>query len=314
MRNSYNSFFWVILVLGLFFSCNTPSQNEAVTSNFSNSGFIKTNGAEIFYKSIGSGIPILVLHGGPGMEHTYFLPHLNQFSDTYQFIFFDQRISGRSSWLVDSSLISMDEFTADIEAVRKHFNLKKVNILGHSWGGLLAMWYATTYPDKLESLALVGSIPANKDYETEAMERNQANFREEDLAKMKELRNSEGIKNGEKASILQLYKLNFAAAFHTRSYLDSLYLDLPENFGERQRRLAFLMTDLASYDLYDKLSSITAPTLLLHGDADPTPIKAIERIKENITNSSLVVLENTGHFPFIESKTPFKKALDQFYK
>lgn len=69
----------------------------------------------------------------------------------------------------------MDEFTANIEAVRKHFNLEKVNILGHSWGGLLAMWYASTYPAKLESLALAGSIPANKEYEMEAMERNQAN-------------------------------------------------------------------------------------------------------------------------------------------
>jgi len=312
MTHSITGYLGIFSLLILSFSCNIPSQDQAIPSNLSKTGYISNNGAEIYYKTIGSGIPIVVLHGGPGMEHTYFLPHLNQFTDTYQFIFFDQRISGKSSWLVDSSLISMEAFTSDIEAIRKHFNLKKINLLGHSWGGLLAMWYATNYPEKLESLTLVSTIPANKAYETEAMERNQSNFREKDLATMQELRNSEGIKAGEKASILQLYKLNFSGAFFARSYLDSLFLDLPENFGERQRRLAFLMGDLASYDLYDKLPNIKAPTLLIHGDYDATPLKAIEKIKENIPNSQLVVLKNTGHFPFIESKTSFKQALDQF--
>lgn len=144
MQTRFRICFFFISI-GILTGACAPTQTRPPlsTPEIAPSGIIKSQEADLFYKVIGSGTPIFVLHGGPGMDHKYFLPHLENLGNTFQFIFFDQRICGKSSWDLDSTSINMSSFVKDIEAVRKHFQLEKINLLGHSWGGLLAMWYAT---------------------------------------------------------------------------------------------------------------------------------------------------------------------------
>ena len=120
-------------------------------------GTKKVNGAELYYKIMGSGEPIVILHGGPGLEHTYFLPQMGELAKNYKLIFYDQRTSGGSISSTDSSSITLGNFVEDLEGIRKAFDLDKMNLLGHSWGGMLAMFYATKYPENLNSLMLISS-------------------------------------------------------------------------------------------------------------------------------------------------------------
>lgn len=276
------------------------------------SGTIEHQGASLYYRTIGKGEPILIVHGGPGMDHSYFLPHLDDLADTYQLIYFDQRAAGKSSYQLDSSQMSMPIMVEDIEAIRQHFSLDKLNILGHSWGGLLAMWYAKTYPDKLKRLILVNTIAANKAYDASSAENLQKMRKEEDNMALQELMQSEAFKNREEAAFLKVFKLNFAPSFFHREYLDSLQISFPENYRERQGKLMHLLPDLQAYDFYDELAVIKAPTLIIHGKSDATPLAAIERIAGQIEGSKIDILDECGHFPFIEAKIPFRKSIDSF--
>lgn len=297
-----------------FLSCKGPDSHTAneIEQIQIQSGTIEHQGASIYYRSIGKGEPILLLHGGPGMDHSYFLPHMDELADTYQLIYFDQRAAGKSSYDLDSSQMSMEIMVEDIEAIRQHFSLDKINLMGHSWGGLLAMWYAKTYPDKLKRLMLINTIAANKAYDATAAENLQKRRSEEDAAALQALMQSEAFKNQEEEAFLKVFKLNFAPSFFHREYLDSLQLTFPDNYRERQGKLMHLLPDLQAYDLYEELANIKAPSLLLHGEVDATPLAAIERIAEQIEGSQIEVLAKCGHFPFIEAKAAFRKKIDEF--
>lgn len=307
--------FYIFLLFSI--SCKeTASKDEPSTKQKKeiDSGTIENKGASIYYRGIGKGEPLLVVHGGPGMDHSYFLPHMDELADSYHLIYFDQRAAGKSSYDLDSSQMNMELMVEDIEAIRQHFSLEKVNILAHSWGGLLAMWYAKTYPDRLKRLILVNTVAANKSYDATAAENLQKRRLEADALALQELMQSDAFKNQEEEAFLKVFKLNFAPSFFHREYLDSLQLFFPEAYRERQGKLMYLLPDLQAYDLYEELSKIKAPTLLLHGEVDATPLAAIERIAEQIEASQFSVLSQCGHFPFIEAKAAFRNSIDGFMK
>lgn len=102
-------------------------------------GLRTINDTDLYCRCSGVGEAIVVLHGGPGVPHDYFLPHLESLSDHHRVIFFDQRGTGRSSADIDPATITMENFIADLEALRVSYGLETMHLLGHSWGGLLAM-------------------------------------------------------------------------------------------------------------------------------------------------------------------------------
>jgi proline iminopeptidase len=127
-------------------------------------GFIDVNGASFYYKAIGRGEPVLVLHGGPGLVHRYLLPGLPRISDRHQFIFLDQRSCGKTESPFDPSRMTVPQFVDDIEAIRKTLHIDRMNLMGHSWGGLLALFYAVRYPNHLKSLILISTAGASSEY------------------------------------------------------------------------------------------------------------------------------------------------------
>lgn len=109
------------------------------------------------------GIPLLVVHGGPGLAHNYLFDYFSQLSDDYQIIFYDQRSCGLSSgedFVVD---LTMTNFVEDIEAIRKKFNIIELNLIGQSFGGLIALSYGVKYPNNLSSLLILESAAVNKE-------------------------------------------------------------------------------------------------------------------------------------------------------
>ena len=87
-------------------------------------GIKQINGIDIYYKIIGEGLPLVFVHGGPGLEHTYFLLHMNKLARDYQLIYFDQRCSGRSGGNVDSALITIDPNNLTPELWEKFLRLQ----------------------------------------------------------------------------------------------------------------------------------------------------------------------------------------------
>ncbi len=121
-------------------------------------GFVDAHGVLIYYKTIGQGVPLLIVHGGPGASHDYLLPHLLPLLRTNRLIFIDERGSGRSEKLEDAKQYTVENMVEDVESVRQALHLGKINLLGHSYGGVLAQAYAFKYQQNLSHLILGGTF------------------------------------------------------------------------------------------------------------------------------------------------------------
>ena len=126
-------------------------------------GYVDAQGVFIYYKSFGSGPPLLILHGGPGASHDYFLPHLVPLASKNRLVFIDERGSGKSSKLENPAGYTVDNMVEDVEAVRKALRLRKINLLGHSCGGVLAQAYALKYQKNLKHLVLCSTFHSTRE-------------------------------------------------------------------------------------------------------------------------------------------------------
>src|SRR5580704_8600232 len=126
-------------------------------------GYVDANGVLIYYTTFGRGEPLVIVHGGPGASHDYFLPYLLPLARTNKLVFIDERGSGRSEKLEDVKQYTVENMADDVEAVRVALNLGKISLLGHSYGGVLAEAYALKYPEHLWHLVLASTFASTKE-------------------------------------------------------------------------------------------------------------------------------------------------------
>lgn len=298
--------FWVFTLLLLV--------NYSYGQNVFNAeeGFIKINGSDIYYKMIGSGDPMIVIHGGPVLDHSYLLPHFEKLAESHRLIFYDQRACGKSSIELDSSSMSITGFTYDIEQLRQSLQLEKINLLGHSWGGLLAMQYAINYPQHLNHLILSNSMPASTaTWQKEEGELASKITREDSVARAQILSSPE-MKERKASAIKKLMLLSFKAQFHNKEMLDSLNLHIPDDFMARSAKFSYLGKDLVSFDLYKELATLQTPTLIIYGEDEPAAVISGKELETTIPGSKLVIIKKSGHFPFVEQPEIYFKAINTF--
>src|SRR5580658_5150988 len=168
-------------------------------------GFVDGSGVRIYYKALGSGVPLLLLHGGPGADHSDFLPALQPLARRCQLVLIDERGSGRSERLEDPKGYTLNHMVKDIERVRRHLKLPRLVVLGHSFGGILAQAYAVRYPKRILGLVLAGTGSSAR-----CIDRDFRNLRRRLPARLRAR-----LERQEKAGIFQgdgAYKKNYAAA------------------------------------------------------------------------------------------------------
>ncbi len=269
------------------------------------------NGTELFVIRVGEGEPIIVVHGGPMLEHGYLLPHLEPLAETHELILYDQRLSGRSAPEVDSASVRLQTYVDDIEALRATLGLGRIHLMGHSWGGLLAMNYAIRYGDNLKSLILLNSMsPSTALWQQE--EQALAEFvTDADRAEMQTIRQTEAFAQQRPEAIAELLRTSFKAQFHDRSLINELRIYVPDDYTSRSAQFGYMMADLTGFDLREALTGVDVPTLIIYGAAEPAAEIAGTTLDERLPNSELVVIEKSGHFPFIEQPdTLFAAALE----
>jgi proline iminopeptidase len=106
----------------------------------------------LFVKVVGRGDPLLLMHGGPGADHTTMLP-FRRLADRFTLVFYDHRGNGRSTGAPSS--MTWENLTADADALRQRLSFERWAVLGHSFGGHVALEYALRYPDRLSHLVLL---------------------------------------------------------------------------------------------------------------------------------------------------------------
>jgi len=298
----------ILLILIVFIPQLLSCKSKSVEIYFEE-GTIEINGTQLYYKVVGQGEPILIIHGGPGLNHKYLFPNLQFLTNKYQLIFYDQRASGRSSLTLDSNSVTIDNFIKDIDELRNTFGIEKLNLMAHSWGGLLAMKYVIKHPENTKSLVLINSVGASSEISTLANQSLFERFTKEDSMHRAEIIQSDEFQKRELNAIESLMKIGFKHQFYNIAFLDSLNLSLNKDYIKTSQLLQNLAKDLTEYDFHSDLKKIQSPTLLIYGSHDPLTELAGTRIHQSIEKSEFKILDNCGHFPFIEKKDEFKSTV-----
>ena len=305
------AFVLAAVVSTLIGGCAAPSDGPRGASVDT---LLSVNGTELFVHREGAGEPVMVVHGGPVLDHGYLTGPLRPLTDAFELVWFDQRLSGRSAGTVDSASVRLDTLVADIEAIRAELGLGRVHLMGHSWGGLLAMKYATAYVDHLRSLVLLSPMPPSAALWQEEQQALAAAREPADTAGMGALRSSDAVARGDPAAIQALLRLSFRGQFHDPALADSLAFHIPDDYGARSRQFGYLMGDLAGYDLRGELSTVDVPTLLVYGREEVGARIGRDALVQGIPGAKAVAIADAGHFPFMERPTEFVRVVRAFLR
>lgn len=270
------------------------------------------NGTELFVHAEGRGEPVVILHGGPLLEHGYLLPHLRPLADEFRLVFADQRLSGRSAPTVDSASVRLATFVEDIEALRRHLGAERIHLLGHSWGGQLALRYALAHGDRLASLVLVSPTPPSSALWQQEEAQLAAFVTAEDSTELAALRAAPGLAAGDTSLIRQMLQVSFRSAFHDRSRASGLTITVPDRYQERSRQFGLLWPELQQYDLVPELARIRTPTLIVFGASEPAFALSGQLLADSLPDAELVGIPDAGHFAFIEQPARFQQAVRAF--
>jgi proline iminopeptidase len=280
-----------------------------------NERFIDVNGTRLFLRIAGTGEPIIIVHGGPGMSHDYLAPQLIELlAKDYQLVFYDQRASGRSSGVDDTASLTISHFVSDLDMLRQRLKIDRLNLLGHSFGGLLAMYYAISHPDHVNKLLLIDTSPAswelNFPYFRKTIAERQTEQDRQELNTLK-------LKNDftTNPAVMDRYlKIYFKPFFKDPALSQQLSLGIDKNWiSHFNVTNDAVWNNLGHYDIHDKLKYIKASTLVMHGDYSVISIDGAKAIASHIPNSKLVILKDVGHFPYIEAPKEFSSAIKAFW-
>ncbi|HEX2348996.1 MAG TPA: alpha/beta fold hydrolase [Ktedonobacterales bacterium] len=284
-------------------------------------GFLPVEGATLYSRDIGQGPPVIVLHGGPGFDHNYLLPDLDRLADAFRLIYYDQRGRGKSTWNVPPAPVSLQSEMDDLERVREHFQLEQAAVLGHSWGGLLAMEYAIRHPERVSRLILLNTCPASDD-DFALFERQLAVRDPEDAERMRVLDSDPRMAEGDLDTRAAYYRLYYQPTLRPPELLDRLISHLQVGWTKESvltarattRRLFPETVKMPGYNLLPALARLRVPTLILHGDYDFIPLPCVTHIAEAIPGARLVVVRDCGHYSYLERPDAVRQALDEFFQ
>jgi proline iminopeptidase len=284
-------------------------------------GYIAVDGAQLYYRDIGQGPPLIILHGGPSFDHDYLLPDLDRLADGFRLIYYDQRGRGKSAQTVSPATVTIHSEMADLETLRAALGLEQVALLGHSWGGLLAMEYALRHPERVSHLILLNTAPASHD-DCVLFERERDAHAGDDVEVLRALESRPAFAEGDPAARAAYDRVYFRSTLRSPELLDRLIYHLQVEWtnerilkaGAIGQQLWHETYESAEYDLLPMLTQLRIPTLVLHGDYDFVPIACAAHIAEAIPEASLVVLDNCGHFSYLERPTEVRQALTAFFQ
>ncbi len=268
---------------------------------------VPVRGIELFVRRIGSGPPVVVLHGGPGAHHDYLLPGFDALADGRELIYYDQRGGGRSPVARDVP-VGWTEQVADLEALREEWGLDRLTIAGYSWGGLLALLYALEHPVKVARLALISPAPSWR----AARERFEARFGQRNLdpafQEARRVLRESGLRERDPEAFQQrIFELSVAPYFHDPERAREL-----TPFRVTGRTQQEVWASLGDFDLRERLPTLRGiPSLVLHGEDDAIPIEAA-RTTAQLIGARFHPVPDCGHVPYVEAHEEFVRVVRGF--
>jgi proline-specific peptidase len=285
-----------------------------VTPSWTRSGRVEVPGGRVAYRIAGEGErTLLTVHGGPGVPSSYIYSMADLAGDARRVVFYDQLGCGESDRPDDEALWVVDRFVEELEAVRVVLDLGRVDLWGHSWGGMLAQEYALAYPDSLRTLVLASTICS-------------ASVHRRELARLIDtfppptavlLRNAHG--GGETAS--PAYRAASAEFWGRHVCRIPFPPDVQRAVDDTSTAVLETMWGpddvamrgyLAGWDVSDRIAAIQVPTLVTVGRYDSLTPASASMIAARIAGGELVVFEESSHHAFWEERERYMRVVRDF--
>jgi proline iminopeptidase len=264
----------------------------------------------LFVDVVGQGYPLVLMHGGPGADHWTMLP-FQRLADRFTLVFYDHRCNGRSIGAPVTSM-TWDNLTADADALRERLGFDKWAVLGHSFGGKVALEYALRYPDNLSRLVLLdagGDSWWEQENGPELLARRGFSRRKVELARR--------WFNGQIAP-WEFFPtaMRLAGAYdpHTSLFAAVRTIFAERHYKARPRAEIFGFGQLMKgWTVMDRLGEIRVPTLVMAGRDDFLfPPEHQGQLAAGIPNARLRIIERAGHNPHDERTDEVMEAVRDF--
>jgi proline iminopeptidase len=285
-------------------------------------GYLRTaDSVTLYYRTIGAGPDtIVVLHGGSGLDMGYLTSTLLPLSRNHTLLLYDQRGAGRSTVLTDSGAISLSAHITDLEAIRDAFGIKRMILLGHSWGAMLAAQYALRHQRHVGRLILVDAGPPRRSPYFQQFLANALSWMDSTArARFETLSAALDTATQPVPVCRAIRELWIPGLLVDRS--DTLLLSrlveggctAPPN-ALRNRNFVGRLTiqSLGDWDWRRDFRHVAVPVLIIQGEKDPIPLESAREWQRAFPAATLIVLEGAGHYSYADRPEAFVNAVSAF--
>jgi proline iminopeptidase len=295
------------------------AQTSTSTLQHPPGAYANVNGIKLWYETEGRGEPLVLVCGGPGDPHSVFHLFFSRLADRQQVIYFDEFGVGKSERAKSSREYSFVRDVENLEGLRKALGLAKMNLLGQSYGGMVAQAYALKYPQSVERLILVDSFYSGQMWQANDDNSNreiQAQFPEA-WAKLQKLR-ATGLRSSAPEhqevydsiplGLFYFYDASKAALLPSDPSNNDVYYAIAGDDADFT-----IGGDIAGLDFRADLGRLTMPILIVAGRYDriSLPQYAV-KYKTYAPHSRFVMMEKSGHFPYIEEPEKMLSVMRDF--
>jgi proline iminopeptidase len=260
----------------------------------------------------GDGYPLLIFHGGPGLDHHEFADYLDPLCDQFRLILVDMRAQGKSD-ICPESTWTLEQMAKDIVLLAEALHLEKYAVLGHSYGAFVALQNAVDFPGHAAQSIISGGIPSAR-----FLSVVQENLQKLEPADVRE----KVIASWDRESRVQTQEefadlMRDQMPFHFGNPLDLRLAEYDERTKDTVYAPAMLRhfstNDYGGIEVEGRLKNVTQPVLVCTGRLDRVcTVPAAEAMAKGLPNAELVIFENSGHMTFVEENELYLKVVREF--
>ncbi|MCX4163894.1 MULTISPECIES: alpha/beta fold hydrolase [Paraburkholderia] len=292
-------------------------QSAAVPAN--SHVFKTSDGVRLWYREAGqpNGTPVVFLHGGPGEGSQTFARYAGpELEQHLRMIYLDQRGSGRSQRPKNSSAYSINRMVQDIEELRIQLGVQRIDIIGHSFGTILALEYAARYPEHVSRLVLAGTandMPALMDSQCRRLESS------DPVAYTRAVKAVAGV-TFPRCDPFEAYQDQREQIYIDRNMFPDIRVarmvedtDSADGLGNSGESFQALLNKGLTRYRFVKFARISMPVLIIAGELDfQTPVEVQRALARNLQQATLLIYSGSGHFMFVEQPVRFGRDVGHF--
>ena len=276
--------------------------------------YVDIGDTRLYVVERGDGYPLLVFHGGPGLDHHEFGDYLDALADEYRLILVDQRSNGRSDRAPEETW-TLQQMAADVGSLAQAMNLGQYAVLGHSYGAFVVLQHAVDLPGDAAQTIVSSGIPSARFLEH--VDQNLSAFEPVELRERvtDSWEREKSVRTQNEVAELLHDQLPFHFADPQDPRIEEYERRTAKSIYSPDVLRRFASGDYGGIEVEDRLGDVTQPVLALAGRHDRVcSVEAARAIAQGVRQGELVVFESSGHMTFVEENGAYIRTVRDFLK